>query len=131
VVVTGAGVRLGELQRSVSTVQCSSGCGVATCPKRRVDSQPRHACTADCLRRQRMDVAETSDSYWLMPHDESNPENDARTRENRLDVRRLLLRWDPIGVGEGAEAQDEYDYLISPLMQQLFANVEATTSRSS
>jgi hypothetical protein len=31
----------------------------------------------------------------------------------------MLLRWDPIGVSDAPEAADEYDCMISPLMQRL------------
>jgi hypothetical protein len=40
-------------------------------------------------------------------------------------MRALLLEWDPIGVAHVAEAPDEYDCMISPLMHQLFAGAAA------
>jgi hypothetical protein len=51
--------------------------------------------------------------------DPGNPENKERTRLLQGELRERLLRWDPIGVAEAPEAQDEYDCLISPLMHML------------
>jgi hypothetical protein len=53
------------------------------------------------------------------PWDPGNPHNRERTRVLSRDLRTLLLAWDPIGVREAPEAQDEYDCLISPLMHKL------------
>ena len=51
--------------------------------------------------------------------DPGDPENKERTRVLQRELRARLLRWDPIGVAETPEAQDEYDCLISPLMHRL------------
>jgi hypothetical protein len=40
-------------------------------------------------------------------------------------VRRLLMEWDPIGASGVAEAADEYDCMIGPLMHQLFDGADA------
>lgn len=53
------------------------------------------------------------------PWDPGNPENREQTRRLAKELRQRLLDWDPIGVAGAAEAQDEYDCLISPLMHQL------------
>lgn len=53
------------------------------------------------------------------PWDPGNPENRERTRVLSQELRALLLAWDPIGVRDAPEAQDEYDCLISPLMHKL------------
>src|SRR5947207_10725404 len=53
------------------------------------------------------------------PWDPRNPENRERTRALVPQLRSRLLAWDPIGVADAPEAQDEYDCLISPLMHQL------------
>ena len=60
-------------------------------------------------------------SAWR-PHDRwdpGNPENRDQTRGLQRELRSRLLSWDPIGVGENPQAQDEYDCLISPLMHRL------------
>src|SRR5258708_30417295 len=54
------------------------------------------------------------------PWDPSSPRNRDRTRESRRQVRSLLMRWDPIGVGGAIEAADEYDCMISPVMHRLY-----------
>ena len=51
--------------------------------------------------------------------DPGNPENRERTRWLKGELRTLLLRWDPIGVGEAPEAQDEYDGYVGPLLHIL------------
>ena len=51
--------------------------------------------------------------------DPGNPENRDRTRLLARQLRARLLAWDPIGVRDAPEAQDEYDCLISPLMHRL------------
>jgi hypothetical protein len=51
--------------------------------------------------------------------DPSNPANKERTRALGGELRRRLLAWDPMGVADAPEAQDEYDSLISPLMHRL------------
>lgn len=46
----------------------------------------------------------------------------SRSRDIRRQIRRVLLeRWDPIGVGEVPEAQDEYDGYIGGVHQLLVA----------
>lgn len=52
-------------------------------------------------------------------NDPGNPENKARTRAAQVELRRMLLRWDPIGISDAPEAADEYDCMISPLLHQL------------
>jgi hypothetical protein len=43
----------------------------------------------------------------------TNGRNKYQSRENRAEVRKLLLReWDPIGVQDVPEAQDEYDAYV-------------------
>jgi hypothetical protein len=61
------------------------------------------------------------------PWDPGSPRNRERTRESQRQVRALLRRWDPIGVGDAEEAADEYDCMISPAMHKLYdgAPVEA------
>jgi hypothetical protein len=59
------------------------------------------------------------------PWDPGSPRNRDRTRESKRQLRRLLLEWDPIGVGDVPEAADEYDCLISPLLHQLFSGANA------
>jgi hypothetical protein len=51
--------------------------------------------------------------------DPADPENKYRTRVLQSELRGHLLAWDPIGVADAPDAQDEYDCLISPLMHQL------------
>lgn len=51
--------------------------------------------------------------------DPSNPENRDRTRRLTGELRELLVAWDPIGVGDVPEGQDEYDGYISPLLHRL------------
>ena len=41
-------------------------------------------------------------------------------------MRRLLMDWDPIGVASIPEASDEYDFMISPLMHQLYEGTDET-----
>lgn len=53
------------------------------------------------------------------PWDPGNPENCDRTRRLQRELRTRLLAWDPIGVADAPEAQDEYDCMISPLIHQL------------
>ena len=53
------------------------------------------------------------------PWDPRNPENRERTRVLVPQLRSRLLAWDPIGVADAQEAQDEYDCMISPLMNRL------------
>jgi len=59
-------------------------------------------------------------------HDPGNPQNKYRTREAQQDVRRLLLEWDPLGVGRNEHAQDEYDCMISPLLHLLYGEADET-----
>jgi hypothetical protein len=59
------------------------------------------------------------------PWDPRNPENRDRTRALVPQLRSRLLAWDPIGVAEFPEAQDEYDCLISPLMHRLSDDASA------
>ena len=48
-----------------------------------------------------------------------NPDKSARCRES---IRRALIEeWDPIGVGEFPEAQDEYDSYVSDVYNLLAA----------
>jgi hypothetical protein len=63
------------------------------------------------------------DDRW----DPRNPENRERTRKLNGELRGRLLAWDPIGVAEAPEAQDEYDCLISPLMHQLHDGASETS----
>lgn len=53
--------------------------------------------------------------------DPRNPENRERTRRLQRELRAHLMRWDPIGVGEAAQAQSEYDGYINPLLHMLHA----------
>lgn len=53
------------------------------------------------------------------PWDPGNPQNRGRTRILVTDLRRRLLAWDPLGVSNAPEPQDEYDCLIAPLMRRL------------
>lgn len=48
-----------------------------------------------------------------------NPENKQRTRHLQSELRKHLMVWDLIGVGDIPEAQDEYDGYISPLLHRL------------
>jgi hypothetical protein len=52
-------------------------------------------------------------------NDPGNPENKHRTRESQRQLRELLMAWDLIGVAGVAEAADEYDCMLSPLLHQL------------
>ena len=58
---------------------------------------------------------------WLPddPWDPGNPENRERTRKLKSELRGLLMAWDPIGVADAPEAQDEYDGYLSPLLHLL------------
>lgn len=51
--------------------------------------------------------------------DPGNPENRERTRRLQREMRAHLLSWDPIGVADAPQAQDEYDSYISPLLHML------------
>jgi hypothetical protein len=42
------------------------------------------------------------------------------------ELRQRLLAWDPIGIGDAPEAQDEYDSLLSPVMHLLHDGASAT-----
>ena len=46
------------------------------------------------------------------------------TQESKRQVRRLLMEWDPLGVSGYPEADDEYDCMISPLMDRLAAGAD-------
>lgn len=48
-----------------------------------------------------------------------NAENRERTRQLQREMRAHLLRWDPIGVADAPQAQDEYDGYISPRLHML------------
>jgi len=51
-------------------------------------------------------------TYPLMPKEES--------REARRAIRRVLLEvWDPIGIGDEPNAQDEYDGYVGPIFELL------------
>jgi hypothetical protein len=52
-------------------------------------------------------------------NDPGYPENKHRTRESQRQLRELLMTWDLIGVAGVAEAADEYDCMLSPLLHQL------------
>jgi len=41
------------------------------------------------------------------------------------ELRQRVLAWDPIGVADAPEAQDEYDCLISPLLHRLHERASA------
>jgi hypothetical protein len=59
---------------------------------------------------------------WALndPWDPRDPENRDRSRALRAELRRYLLNgWDPIGVADAPEAQDEYDGYLSPLLRLL------------
>jgi hypothetical protein len=60
------------------------------------------------------------------PWDPGSPRNRERTRESQRQVRRILLTWDPIGVTD-TDSEDEYDYMISPLMHLLYEGVDEPT----
>jgi hypothetical protein len=66
-----------------------------------------------------------ADNAWVTtwdpddPWKPGNPQNRERTRVLQRELRERLLRWDPIGVSDAPEAQDEYDCLLSPLMHKL------------
>lgn len=51
--------------------------------------------------------------------DPGNPRNKERTRAGQRELRARLLQWDPIGVADVPEAQDEYDCMIGPLLRKL------------
>jgi len=53
--------------------------------------------------------------------DPRNPENRERSRRLQRELRAHLMRWDPIGVRDVPQAQDEYDAYISPLLHLLHA----------
>ena len=55
------------------------------------------------------------------PWDPRNPENRDRTNRLQGELRTRLLAWDPVGIADAPEAQDEYDGMIGPLMRQLHA----------
>ncbi len=55
------------------------------------------------------------DDRW----DPGNPSNRERTRRLQCQLRAHLMRWDPIGVGDAPEAQDQYDVDISGLLHLL------------
>ena len=55
------------------------------------------------------------DDLW----DPRNPANRERTRALQTLMRAHLMGWDPIGVGDEPNAQDEYDDYISPLLHLL------------
>ncbi|MFL6238144.1 MAG: hypothetical protein ACJ735_01435 [Actinomycetes bacterium] len=55
------------------------------------------------------------DDRW----DPGNPENRERTRWLKAELRTLLMEWDPIGVADAPEAQDEYDGYVGPLLHLL------------
>ena len=57
--------------------------------------------------------------------DPGSPRNRDRTRESQRQVRELLLAWDPIGVAGTDSAEDEYDFMISPLMHLLHDGTDA------
>ena len=59
--------------------------------------------------------------------DPAYPENRERTRQSQIEVRALLMRWDPIGVSGIPEAADEYDCMISPLMHRLYEGASTST----
>lgn len=56
-------------------------------------------------------------------NDPGIPENKHRTREANLQLRVLLMEWDPIGVSGLQEAADEYGCLLSPLLHRLHDGV--------
>jgi hypothetical protein len=78
---------------------------------------PRTRLAADTTDRNRHYARVTwrEEDLW----DPSNPANKERTRALGGELRRRLLAWDPMGVADAPEAQDEYDSLISPLMHRL------------
>jgi hypothetical protein len=47
------------------------------------------------------------------------------TQESKRQVRRLFMEWDPLGVSGYPEAADEYDCMISLLMERLAAGADA------
>jgi hypothetical protein len=50
----------------------------------------------------------------------SNGRNKYQSRENRAQVRRVLMdEWDPIGVRDAPEAQDEYDRYVAEVYVML------------
>ena len=59
--------------------------------------------------------------------DTAYPDNRERTRQSQIEVRALLMRWDPIGVSGIPEAADEYDCMISPLMHRLYEGASTST----
>lgn len=48
-------------------------------------------------------------------------------KSQMVDVRALLMEWDPIGVADGSE--DEYDCLIGPLLSHLRDGADAVFLR--
>ena len=50
----------------------------------------------------------------------SHGRNKYQSRENRAEVREVLMReWDPIGVRDCADAQDEYDAYVGKVYVML------------
>ena len=78
-----------------------------------------HGWQFDCGTRHDARVTWHEDDLW----DPRNPANKERTRALGGEVRRRLLAWDPIGVADAPEAQDEYDSLISPLLHRFHRGV--------
>jgi hypothetical protein len=63
----------------------------------------------------------------------TNGRNKYQSRENRAKVRELLMHeWDPIGVKDVPEAQDEYDFYVGEIYVMLMdgkANATAINER--
>ncbi len=57
-------------------------------------------------------------------------ENEERSRNIKTQIRLALLEvWDPIGISEEPNAQDEYDSYIEPLYELLLSNASGSKIR--
>lgn len=72
-------------------------------------------------------------SWVVVAHGKDNGSADRQTNRQPLEaqgqLRRLLMAWDPIGVAELPNAEDEHDCLLNPVMEQLRAGVSAEQLR--
>lgn len=70
---------------------------------------------------------------WVVSRGGDNDLADRQTADQVLEaedqLRRLLMAWDPIGVAELPNTEDEYDCLLMPMMQQLRAGVSVEQLR--
>jgi len=71
--------------------------------------------------RQQLPVPAISEQQ--QPWNPADPRNRERTRQLRMELRALLMEWDPISVAGVAAAWDEYDCLLSPVMHRLHGGI--------